>query len=82
MFQQKAFLENIHWHTSNQLLLQNLMYTSMVIVTDIVLFWIPLFLLRATLPRVIQSKRNDSNKFSSGRVQVYFLVWIRDCAKT
>lgn len=82
MFWQKTFLENIHWHTFNQLLLQNLMYTSIAIVTDIVVFWIPLFLLRATLPCVIQSKRNDSNKFSSWRVQVYFLVWIRDCGKT
>lgn len=79
-----SFLENIQWHSSNQLSLQKLTYTLTVIVTGTVTFWMPLFLLGAMLPHVIPSTRNDSKKFSSWRVHVYFPVWIpkggrKDC---
>lgn len=78
------FLENTQWHSSNQLSLQKLTYRLTVIVTGTVTFWMLLFLLGAMLPHVIPSKRNDSKKFSSWRVEVYFPVWIpkggrKDC---
>lgn len=44
-FDKKTFLENIHWHSASQFSLQKLMYTLTVIVTGMVVFRIPLFLL-------------------------------------
>lgn len=84
-FDKNTFLENINWHTSKQLSLQKLMYTLTVIVTDIVVFWIPLSP-QGNVACVIQSKRNDSKKISSWRVQTYFPVWVlkgvgKDCDK-
>lgn len=70
-FDKKKFLENIHWHTSNQLSLEKLMYTLTVIV-KIQLCSKHLFLLRAMLPHVRQSKRNDSNKFGLWKCKCIF----------